>query len=117
VFHLEALYADTAVTTAAARSATRILTAPCVDESSITFRLVGKPSRKADKQGAAVLSRLDASEVEMTFGDRQMHCRLQRPEREIDGVMTSHAGAQGDEKLEDAASGGVRERGERGWCW
>jgi hypothetical protein len=51
VFHIESLYADTAGTTAAARSARKILTALRLDESSITFRLVGKPSTNADKQG------------------------------------------------------------------
>jgi hypothetical protein len=38
---LRSLYADTARTTAAARPARQILTAPIADESSITSRLVG----------------------------------------------------------------------------
>jgi hypothetical protein len=50
LFHIESPYADTAGTSAAARSARQILTALRPDESSITFRLVAKPSTNADKQ-------------------------------------------------------------------
>jgi hypothetical protein len=51
MFHIESLYAGTAGTTAAAPSAGKILIARLLDESTITFRLAGKSSMNADKQG------------------------------------------------------------------